>query len=142
MRFTGIWRWRRGCEDLIRADRRSHYDLVWAVQTKEVTVAEYKSLGVVPLPAGTVEHDFTMLTKFQDYSAELLRLALLGITAIGIAISQAMLGKDTEATHAFKTLSSVRWSLYVSLAFFCLCAAAALYPGTSRQTVYRGIYRR
>jgi pimeloyl-ACP methyl ester carboxylesterase len=32
-------------------------------------MAEYRSLGVVPVAAGTAEHDFAMLTKFQEYSA-------------------------------------------------------------------------
>ena len=46
-----------------------------SVLSAEVDVANEKSLGIVPLQPGTVEHDFAMLTKFQDYSAELLRLA-------------------------------------------------------------------
>jgi hypothetical protein len=72
-------------------------------------MAEYKSLGVLPLPAGTVEHDFAMLTKFQDYSAELLRLALLGITAIGIAVSLTYAGTTVSGNWPSPLQSLLIW---------------------------------
>jgi len=90
-------------------------------------MSELKSLGIVSLPAGTIEHDFAMLAKFQDYSAELLRLSLLGITAIGFAVSQVLLGKPSEMKPALLTLQTSKWPLYAALGLFCLSATAALY---------------
>jgi hypothetical protein len=90
-------------------------------------MTDYRSLGLAPLPAETIAHDFAILAKFQDYSAELLRLSLLGITAIGVAVSQVLLAKSSEMDNALTTLHTVRWYLYVALALFCVSAAAALY---------------
>lgn len=51
-----------------------------------------KPLGVIELPNRTIDFDLTLLQRYQEFSAELLRLSLIGISAIGFAIS--MLFKD------------------------------------------------
>ena len=56
----------------------------------------------------------------------LARGALLGITAIGVAVSQAMLGKMAETQQAIRTLEDVKVYLLVALVFFCTSSAAAL----------------
>jgi hypothetical protein len=85
------------------------------------------SLGLVPLQTGTVEHDFTMLTKFQEYSAELLRLSLLGITAIGIGTQQLLFGKTDDVSRALKVWPHARPWVLASLVFFSVSAIAALW---------------
>jgi hypothetical protein len=85
------------------------------------------SLGLVPLPSSTIEHDFVVLGKFQEYSAELLRLALIGVSAVGVVVSQTLLGKKQETEVALTTLSHVRWWLIVALALFCLSSFGALW---------------
>jgi hypothetical protein len=42
-----------------------------------------KPLGGIPVPGSTIEHDFDILTRYQEFTAEILRLSLLGISAIG-----------------------------------------------------------
>jgi hypothetical protein len=85
------------------------------------------SLGLVPLQTGTVEHDFTMLTKFQEYSAELLRLSLLGITAIGIGTQQLLFGKFEEVSRALRAWPNGRPWVFASLVFLSISTVAALW---------------
>lgn len=90
-------------------------------------MAKQTSLGVVSMPDRTIEHDFAMLTKFQEYSAELLRLALLGISAIGLGVSQVLFGKPEEMPVLIAQWPSARWWLIGSLVAFTLAAFAALF---------------
>jgi hypothetical protein len=90
-------------------------------------MADYKSLGLVPIPEHTIEHDFAMLTKFQEFSAELLRLALLGISAIALAVSKWLFSKSDEMTLAAAHLAVARPWLILALVAFSIAAFAALY---------------
>jgi hypothetical protein len=90
-------------------------------------MADYKSLGLLPMPEHTIEHDFAMLTKFQEFSAELLRLALLGISAIALAVSKWLFSKSDEMTLAAAHLAVARPWLILALVAFSIAAFAALY---------------
>jgi len=87
-------------------------------------MAQVKSLGLVKLDDHTVEHDFTMLARFQEFSAELLRLALLGISAIGFVASKLLFpGKDSPPP----TISGgAKMFLAVALFMFCVATAGSL----------------
>src|SRR5882762_10065709 len=94
---------------------------------RKTTMADYKSLGLVPMPEHTIEHDFAMLTKFQEFSSELLRLALLGITAIAFAVSKWLFSKSDEVPLATAHLAVARPWLILALVAFSIAAFAALY---------------
>ncbi|HYX72783.1 MAG TPA: hypothetical protein VE732_08430 [Nitrososphaera sp.] len=76
-------------------------------------------LGHYELPDNTFEHDLSVLDRYQSFSAELLRLSLTGIAAVGFLITstslKAPLGKP-----------ALEYSLYSSLICFGLSAAFAL----------------
>jgi hypothetical protein len=55
------------------------------------------SLGLVPLKERTVEHDFFVLDRFIGFSTELLRLSLLGISAVAFWLSKAMFSEGDGA---------------------------------------------
>jgi hypothetical protein len=70
--------------------------------------------------------DFELLDRYQSFSAELLRLAMAGIAAIGFLLS-------VDATDFGKTIvghvlagTASRVGIGLSVAAFCIAAAAAL----------------
>ena len=84
-----------------------------------------KSLGLVGVPERTIEHDLALLERFQSFSAELLRLALIGISAIGFVVSKALFPEEADS-KALQLLLSVKLNVAVALLSFVICAAAAL----------------
>lgn len=82
------------------------------------------SLGQVKLDESTIEHDFTMLDKFQGFSAELLRISLLGIGAIGLGASEILF--PSAPNDSYSLHFSVKLMLLISLISFCVSAASAL----------------
>jgi hypothetical protein len=90
-------------------------------------MSDVKSLGLVPIPEGTFEHDVAILGKYQEYSAELLRLALLGMSAIGLVVSQAVLSKPDESANALGMLASVKPWIIAALLSFAVAALGALW---------------
>jgi hypothetical protein len=88
-------------------------------------MSKEKSLGLVSLPERTIEHDLAMLERFQDFSAELLRLALLGISAIGFGASKLLFPDQNGADQI--VLENVKVFLAVSLIGFCIAVASSLF---------------
>jgi hypothetical protein len=75
-------------------------------------MANERSLGLVGVPEGTIEHDLALLERFLEFSAELLRLALIGISAIGFAVAKVVFPEVNEragfeAFHSLKLILSV-----------------------------------
>jgi hypothetical protein len=67
---------------------------------------------------GDFEHDVTLLDRYLAYSTELIRLALLGIGAIGYLIT----------THPFsEQAKAVRSTLWLALIAFMVSTAAGLF---------------
>ncbi|MFZ5638916.1 MAG: hypothetical protein ACOY82_20280 [Pseudomonadota bacterium] len=84
-----------------------------------------RSLGLIDIPERTIEYDMVLLERYTDFSAELLRLGLIGISAIGFAVSKALL--PSEGGHiAVELLDKVRFETGLALIAFGLCVAAAL----------------
>lgn len=90
----------------------------------EETIQKSQSLGSVPLPSETFEHDLSVSDKYQSFSAELLRLALLGVGAIGFLISNFVLQR--EAATNLKSSSGLKPYLVLSLISLGISAACAL----------------
>lgn len=61
------------------------------------------TLGLVPLPEKTIEYDLTLLQRFQEFSAELLRIALIGISVIGFALSRVLIPEKEQLPLTLST---------------------------------------
>lgn len=82
------------------------------------------SLGLVALKERTVEHDFFLLDRFVGFSTELLRLSLLGISAVAFWLSKAMFpeGDSDPAVIA----DAARPLIVLALVAFVISSAFAL----------------
>ncbi|HYP49411.1 MAG TPA: hypothetical protein VEQ34_00615, partial [Pyrinomonadaceae bacterium] len=91
-----------------------------------------QSAGLIKIPERTFEYDLAIGDRYQNFSAEMLRLALLGITAIGFLLLNFFLGTSDKAPEAFgiakKTLanSDFRFYIFSSLYLFGFSAGFAL----------------
>lgn len=84
-----------------------------------------KSLGLVPLDERTFEHDMAVLAKFQDFSAELLRIALIGISAIGFVAAKSIF-PDEKGQVYNHIPTSAKIFLTMSLILLGLSVACSL----------------
>ena len=82
-----------------------------------------KQLGHQPIPDGTFEHDLAVQERYQNFSAELLRLSLLGIGAIGFISINTILGGNDDR---IPLPDVVRITTIFALISFGLAAIAAL----------------
>jgi hypothetical protein len=84
----------------------------------------FQSLGTIPLPSETIEHDFTMLERYQEFSAELLRVSLIAISAIGYAFSKVLFSDTSEKTATLNY--GTKCLVILALAFLCFSSGTAL----------------
>ena len=103
----------------IQLSRRTHYEFFGALPKMKKRKLNY------PLPDWLQGQEIQVLTKYQDYSAELLRLALLLLAAYGFVLQELVSSKGLlisrfQACPHNKDL--VTWAL-ISL---CISAATAL----------------
>jgi hypothetical protein len=82
-----------------------------------------RQLGHCSLPERTIEHDFAIQERYQAFSAELLRISLLGLGVIGIGASKVLF---PEGATSFDLTDPVRLGIVISLAGFAASAGAAL----------------
>lgn len=82
------------------------------------------SLGAIPLPPETIERDLTLLERFQEFSAELLRIALVAISALGFAISKVLFPENAASTQPLAP--STKYLLIAALIVLGTSAASAL----------------
>lgn len=85
--------------------------------------AAVRQLGHYSLPEQTIEHDFAVQERYQAFSAELLRISLLGLGTIGVGASNVLF---PEGSTTFDLTDPVRLGVVASLAGFALSAGAAL----------------
>lgn len=89
-----------------------------------------KTLGTVELKSGTFEHDIAVVDRFQRFSTELLRISLIGISAIGYVIFRMPLD---EAGLGLRDSPTAKSLVIVSLVCLGIAASSALlhrYPST------------
>lgn len=90
---------------------------------------EEKSLGLVTVPERTFEHDLALLGKFQEFSAELLRVALIGISAIGFVVSRIIFPEKSAPAKDAAALAFAapqKWLFILALFALTVSAGAAL----------------
>lgn len=89
--------------------------------------------GIVPsesrdlppdIPVDALKHDWELLDRYQTFSAELLRMSLAGIAAVGFLVA-ALAGKNSLLDITGLPPTS-RWSMGVALFALGLSAGAAL----------------
>jgi hypothetical protein len=93
--------------------------------------AASKSTGLIPLPAETFAHDVAIGDRYQNFSAELLRLSLAGIGAVGFLITNIVLAdKKKDFPNKPVNLLSLNlhfdYLIFTSLIFFGISAGLAL----------------
>jgi hypothetical protein len=86
---------------------------------------EVNTLGLVVLPAGTIDRDFSIADGYRSFSAELLRLALLGIAGVGFLLVRLQPESSDAATASRHVAALTPW-VHVALGSFAVCVAAAL----------------
>lgn len=83
-----------------------------------------RQLGHFSLPERTIEHDLAIQERYQAFSAELLRISLLGLSVVGFAVSKVLF---PDADGAPIDLGAgITLALVASLVGFGISAAAAL----------------
>jgi hypothetical protein len=85
-----------------------------------------KPLGLIPVPDELVKHDFEVLGRYQAFSSELLRIALLAIPSLGFLLTYFFLHHDeTVYLNAFRD-GRVRFCSSAALICFGISSAFAL----------------
>lgn len=79
----------------------------------------------IAIDEDTYKVDLAVVDRYQAFSAELLRLSLLGITGYGFLLSQIVF-KGNESTLFFHSLSDYRWLLGIGVFVLGLSSAFAL----------------
>ncbi len=83
--------------------------------------------GGIPLKSDVYEADFAIVDKYQSFSAEILRLSLLGIAGYGFLIANIVLkAPDERAFLAEFSKPETVWALIIGTMALGLSAAAAL----------------
>jgi hypothetical protein len=63
-----------------------------------------RPLGLVELPDKTIDFDLILLQRYQEFSAELLRVSLIGISAIGFVVSHMLLRESAKAEQTIELI--------------------------------------
>ena len=84
-----------------------------------------RSLKDISLGEDAYKPDFEMSDKYEAFSAELLRLALLCVTGFGFLISTICF-KDGSPTTFYNSLVESRWMLVIGVIALTISAGAAL----------------
>src|SRR5208337_3357338 len=79
----------------------------------------------VPIPEACYKADAELLGQYQNYSAELLRLSLLGIAAIGFLLKDVALGDKTKGDFLGQVVDH-SWLVIGAAVGLLLSAGAAL----------------
>ncbi len=87
-------------------------------------ISAKKSLALEVMPDGTFNHDLEVSDRYQSYSAEILRLALLGIAGIGFLVINILL-KDSSKGASLTNITSPSFRKFLSLSLCCLGLSAA-----------------
>lgn len=87
-----------------------------------------KYLSEVAVPKETYEIDLAVLDRYQSFSAELLRLALLGLAGYGFLIANVVFKATghSDSLAFYGAFSSARYVLAVGVLSLALAAACAL----------------
>lgn len=83
-------------------------------------------LGATPLPDGTFSFDLELGDRYQKFSEEVARIALLGLSAIGFLLVSLKGGGEKGESLLLRNLDLVQWPLLVALAAFAAAVGSAL----------------
>ena len=80
------------------------------------------SLGLTDIPEGSFKHDLSISDRYQSFSAEILRLSLLGIAGIGFLLANLFVKDPNNPGYkAFVSSFNIKW--YLSASLVCLGGA-------------------
>lgn len=87
-----------------------------------------KYLSSIPIEEDHYKVDFIILEKYQNFSSEILRLSLLGLTVYGFLITDVIFKiTDSEKKYIFiGPFSANKWLLFIGAIFLVLTALLSL----------------
>jgi hypothetical protein len=92
--------------------------------TVAVLPHDHRTLGEIKVEA--FEQDVLVSDRQQAFSAELLRLALLGIGGVGYVASRVLLSSGTASEVALRMSNEAKWLVLLAAASFGFSSASAL----------------
>lgn len=93
-------------------------------QTPEPNTPIRVSLGLIDTPENTFSNDLQVSDRYQTFSAEMLRIALLGIAGIGFLVVNILL-KDSAKSRDLVAGDNRSFMLFMSISLVCLGVSAA-----------------
>ena len=85
-----------------------------------------KYLSEIPISKEEYEIDLAILDRYQSFSGELLRMALLGLAGYGFLIANVVLRAGSGASLFFATVPSSRYALALGAVSLCICVMCSL----------------
>ena len=92
--------------------------------TPDANPSVRSSLGLIDTPENTFGNDLQVSDRYQTFSAEMLRLALLGIAGIGFLVVNILL-KDSTKSRDLIAGDNRSFMLFMSASLVCLGLSAA-----------------
>lgn len=83
-------------------------------------------LGATPVEEHTFTHDVELGDRYQRFSEEMARLALLGLSAIAFLLVSLKIGGEHGESVLLKHLADIQWWLYGTLTAFAATVGCAL----------------
>jgi hypothetical protein len=96
--------------------------------TPETNTSIKRSLGLIDTPDNTFSNDLQVSDRYQAFSAEMLRLALLGIAGIGFLVVNILL-RDSTKSHDLIAGANRSFMAFMSASLVCLGLSAAFSLG-------------
>ena len=89
-----------------------------------------QSANLIQIPEHTFEHDLAVNDRRQKFAGEILRLALIGIAAVGFLLLNFLFGASDKAPEAFgiakKTLANSDFRFYIFASFYLFAFSAGI----------------
>ena len=89
-----------------------------------------QSANLIQIPEHSFEHDLAVNDRRQKFASEILRLALIGIVAVGFLLLNFLFGASDKAPEAFgiakKTLANSDFRFYIFASFYLFAFSAGI----------------
>lgn len=101
-----------------------------AKQSRISADTKNQSANPIQIPEHTFEHDLAVNDRRQKFASEILRLALIGIAAVGFLLLNFLFGASDKAPEAFgiakKTLANSDFRFYIFASFYLFAFSAGI----------------
>ncbi|HEX9927841.1 MAG TPA: hypothetical protein VGB02_04755 [Pyrinomonadaceae bacterium] len=102
----------------------------FANQSRISADTKNQSANLIQIPEHTFEQDLAVNDRRQKFAGEILRLALIGIAAVGFLLLNFLFGASDKAPEAFgiakKTLANSDFRFYIFASFYLFAFSAGI----------------